>query len=193
MGDGRDPARKSDRAFRPSVRENTMRSVHVMTGLFLTTLVLPLAAQAPECGAYSGNAEKVCSAGVDGTRAFHPIFGMLVSGGNPTIGSAATQGGLGHASLSVRANAVNVVLPDLGYTGSSSTVPAGDKLFLPAPLLEGAVGVYKGMSGGMLAVYFLGSAQLLPADQISNFSVAADARRIGNIALGLGYGARIGL
>jgi len=170
-----------------------MRAPHLLAGLSAVVLASPVLAQTPECSAYSGNAQKVCAAGVDGTRAFHPIFGMLVSGGNPTIGSAATQGGLGHASLSVRANAVNVVLPDLGYTGSSSTVPAGDKLFLPAPLLEGAVGVYKGMSGGMLAVDFLGSAQLLPADQISNFSVAADARRIGNIALGLGYGARIGL
>jgi len=170
-----------------------MRAPHLLAGLYAVIFASPVLAQTPECSAYSGNAQKVCAAGVDGTRAFHPVFGMLISGGNPTIGSAATQGGLGHASLSVRANAINVVLPDLGYTGSSSTVPAGDKLFLPAPLLEGAVGVYKGMPGGMLAVDFLGSAQFLPADQISKFSVDADARRIGSIALGLGYGARIGL
>jgi len=170
-----------------------MRSVHVMTGLFLTTLVLPLAAQAPECGAYSGNAERVCSAGVDGTRAFHPLFGMLVSGGNPTIGTAATLGGLGHASMAVRANAVEMVLPDLGYNGTSTTVPAGDKLFVPAPVLEGSLGLYKGMPGGLLALDFLGSAQLLPTNQINNLSVDASARRIGSVALGLGYGARVGL
>src|SRR3954451_20817820 len=193
MGDGRDPARKPDRAFRPSVRENTMRSVHVMTGLFLTTLVLPLAAQAPECGAYSGNAEKVCSAGVDGTRAFHPLFGMLVSGGNPTIGSAATLGGVGHASLTLRANASNVVLPDLNYTGSSSRVPAGDEVLVPAPMVEGALGIYKGMGGGLGAVDLLGSALLLPTEQLKKFSVDPDARRLGIIAIGLGYGARIGL
>src|SRR4051794_11175300 len=116
MGDGRDPARKPDRAFRPSVRENTMRSVHVMTGLFLTTLVLPLAAQAPECSAYSGNAGRVCSAGVDGTRAFHPLFGMLVSGGDPALCPAGALGGLGHASMAFRPTAVEMVLPDLGYT-----------------------------------------------------------------------------
>jgi len=88
---------------------------------------------------------------------------------------------------------VNFVLPDLGYTGSSGTVPAGDKLFLPAPLVEGSVGVYRGMTGGLLAVDLLGSAQLLPTDQIDNISVADDARRIGSVALGLGYGARVGL
>jgi hypothetical protein len=153
----------------------------------------PGIAQTPECSAYTGNAERVCAAAVDGTRAFHPVFGMLVSGGNPTIGSAATLGGPGHASATVRANAVNLVLPDLGYTGGSATVPAGDKLFLPAPMLEGSVGLYKGRGAGLLALDFLGSAQILPTDQVDNITVDPDARRIGSIALGLGYGARIGI
>jgi hypothetical protein len=170
-----------------------MRAPYLLAGLSAVALASPLFAQTPECSAYTGNAEQVCAAAVDGTRAFHPVFGMLVSGGNPTIGSAATLGGLGHASLTVRANAVNLVLPDLGYTGGSSTVPAGDKLFLPAPLLESSVGIYKGMTGGLFAVDLLGSAQLLPTDQIDNITVDANARRIGSIALGLGYGARVGL
>jgi hypothetical protein len=170
-----------------------MRTPHLMAGLFAVALVSPAWAQTPECSAYSGNAERVCAAAVDGTRAFHPVFGMVISGGNPTMGSAATLGGIGHASMTLRANAVNVVLPDLGYTGSSTTVPAGDKLLLPAPLVEGSVGLYGGMSGGLLAVDFLGSAQLLPTDQIDNVSVDSEARRIGSIALGIGYGARIGL
>ena len=170
-----------------------MRAPYLLAGLSAVVLVSPLLAQTPECSSYSGNAQRVCAAGVDGTRAFHPVFGMLVSGGNPTIGSAATLGGLGHASLTVRANAVNLVLPDLGYTGSSSTVPAGEKLFLPAPMVEGSLGLYKGMSAGLFAVDLLGSAQLLPTTQIDNVTIAAGARKIGSIALGLGYGARVGL
>lgn len=170
-----------------------MRVPYLVAGLFAVALVAPALAQTPECSAYSGNAGQVCTAAVDGTRAFHPVFGMLVSGGNPTIGSAATLGGLGHASFTVRANAVNVVFPDLSYTGSSSTVPAGDKLFLPAPLVEGSLGIYPGMSRGLLAVDLLASAQLLPTDQIDNVTVDSDARRIGTIALGVGYGARVGL
>ena len=170
-----------------------MRAAHLVAGLLAVAYVSSVHAQTPECSGYAGNAERVCAAAVDGTRAFHPVFGMLISGGNPTIGSAATLGGLGHASLTVRANAVNLVLPDLDYTGSSSTVPAGDKLFLPAPLIEGSLGLYRGLSAGMLAVDLLGSAQLLPTNQINNVSVDQDARRIGSIALGLGYGARVGL
>jgi hypothetical protein len=49
------------------------------------------------------------------------------------------------------------------------------------------------MSGGLLAVDFLGSAQLLPTDQVDNLVVDSGARKIGSIALGLGYGARVGL
>jgi hypothetical protein len=170
-----------------------MRAAYLLPGLFLTTIVSSVSAQTPECSGYVANAQRVCAAAVDGTRAFHPVFGVLVSGGNPTIGSAAPLGGLGHASMTLRANAVNLVLPDLSYTGSSSTVPAGDKLFFPAPLVEGAVGLYRGTTAGLFAVDFLGSAQLLPTDQIDNVTVDPDARKIGSIALGLGYGARIGL
>jgi hypothetical protein len=169
-----------------------MRVTHLIPALLLAGIARSALAQAPECAGYVANAERVCSAAVDGTRAFHPVFGVLVSGGNPTIGTAAAQG-FGHASFTVRANAVNVVLPDLNYTGSSATVPAGDKVFVPAPLLEGSVGLYKGMTGGLFAVDFLGSAQLLPTDQINNLTVDSNARRIGSIALGLGYGARVGL
>jgi hypothetical protein len=170
-----------------------MRAAPLVAGLFLVATALPVLAQTPECAAYVSNAQRVCAAAVDGTRAFHPVIGVLISGGNPTIGSAAALGGLGHASVTLRANAVQLVLPELAYNGSNTAVPAGDKFWAPAPLVEGALGIYKGMGAGLLAIDFLGSAQLLPTDQIDNMTVDADARRIGDIALGLGYGARIGL
>ncbi len=170
-----------------------MRAVPLASGMFLGALVSPVFAQTPECSGYAGNAQRVCAAAVDGTRAFHPLMGVLVSGGNPTIGTAAPLGGLGHASLTLRANAVQVVLPDLAYNGSASSVPAGDKLWAPAPLVEGALGIYGGVGNGLLAVDLLGSAQLLPTDQIDNFTVDPDARSIGGVGLGLGYGAQLGL
>jgi hypothetical protein len=171
-----------------------MRPAPVVAGLSLLTVASAAFAQTPECSAYVANvnAHRVCAAAVDGTRAFHPVFGMLISGGNPTIGSAATLGGLGHASTTLRANAVNVVLPDLTYNGATATVPAGDKLFVPAPLIESSVGLFPGISGGLFALDFLASAQLLPTSLIDNLSVDPNARRIGPIALGLGYGARVG-
>jgi hypothetical protein len=169
-----------------------MRPAYPIAALVLVALTSPLAAQS-ECAGYSANAHRVCAAAVDGTRAFHPVLGVLVSGGNPTIGSAGALGGLGHAAVSLRANAVEVVLPDLSYNGSTATVPAGQKLFAPAPQVEGALGLFKGMSGGLLALDFLGSAQLLPTNQIDNLTVDGSARKVGSLALGLGYGARVGI
>jgi hypothetical protein len=170
-----------------------MRAAQLLAGLLVVAITSPALAQNSECSPYVSNTRRVCDAAVDATRAFHPLVGILVSGGNPTIGSAGTLGGLGHLSLTLRANAVNLVLPDLGYTGSSSTVPAAEKIFAPAPLLEGAFGIYRGMPSGLLAVDVLASAQLLPTGQIENLTVDAGAQKIGDIALGLGYGARIGL
>jgi len=169
-----------------------MRAAPLVSGLFLVVLASPVLAQTPECSGYAGDAQRVCAAAVDGTRAFHPVIGALVSGGNPVIGSAATLG-LGHASVTLRANAAPVVLPDLAYNGSSSTVPAGDKLWAAAPLVEGTLGIYGGVGNGLLALDLLGSAQLLPTDQINNLTVDPGARTIGGIALGIGYGARVGL
>jgi hypothetical protein len=160
----------------------------------LAAFAAPAAAQNTECAGYgTSNARNVCNAAIDGTRYFHPVAGILVSGGNPVIGSAAALGGLGHFSLSLRANAVSVVLPDLDYDGSSGTVQSGDTIFAPAPQIDGAIGLWGGLPGGLLAVDLLGAAQLLPTDQIDNFRLDQDATTVGGLGLGVGFGARIGI
>jgi hypothetical protein len=160
----------------------------------------PLAAQsaaaqpAAECSGYTNSrAQNICTAAVDGTRYFHPVAGILISGGNPVLGSGGTLGGLGHFSVSVRANAVRVVLPQLDYTGASDTVQSGDTTFVPAPSFDAAVGLFRGFGPGLLSVDALASVQLLPTDQIDNFHLDPDATTIGGVGLGLGFGARIGL
>jgi hypothetical protein len=134
----------------------------------------------------------ICNAALDGADIFHPVAGLLVSGGNPVLGSVRMLGGLGHFSFTVRANATKVRTPDLDYDGTGTTVEEDDEIVAPAPLVEVAIGLFKGVNG-LFAIDLLGSAQLLPTDQIDNVSVDDDARKIGDIALGLGYGARIGV
>ncbi len=166
----------------------------------LAVLAAPAAAQsaAPggpsqQCvGLSTTETTNICNAAVDGTRAFHPVVGLLVSGGNPVIGTAGTLGGLGHFSLTARVNATRVQLPDLNYNGTGS-VPSGENMVAPVPLVEGALGLWKGLAGGLLSLDALASAQLLPTTQIDNLTVDAGSRHIGNVALGLGYGARIGV
>ena len=153
----------------------------------------PAAAQLSSCDSFTGSSRRVCDAAVDGTRAFHPVAGLLVSGGNPVIGTANTLGGLGRFSLTARANAADVLLPDPEYDGAAGAVPSSEELYAPVPLLEGAAGVYEGLPSGLLSVDLLASAQLLPTDQIDHLTVDAGARRVGDVALGFGYGLRVGI
>jgi hypothetical protein len=90
------------------------------TILMLSFAASTLHAPASECAAYSGDASRVCSAAVDATRAFHPLLGVLVSGGNPVLGTGSPLGGLGHLSVTPRVNGVEVVLPRLSYDGSAT-------------------------------------------------------------------------
>ena len=137
----------------------------------------------------------ICNAALDGAEVFQPVAGLLVSGGNPVLGSVGTLGGFGHFALTARVNATELKTPDLNYDGSSgTTVGKGDKIFAPAPLVEAAVGIFGGVGPmGFLSIDALGSAQLLPTTQVKNLTVDKSARSIGSVALGLGYGARVGV
>jgi hypothetical protein len=170
-----------------------MRLKNLLSPILLATIVSTASGQNDECAVYFGQAQNVCDAAVDGTRLFHPIAGLLVSGGNPVIGTAQSLGGFPHLFVGLRVNAVKVGLPDLNYDGSSNTVPLDDEITFPSPVVEGGLGIWKGLNHGLLAIDALASAQLLPTTQIDNLTVDEDARSIGDIALGLGYGARVGL
>jgi hypothetical protein len=159
--------------------------------LLAAPAVLP--AQTDSCAPYAGTTRRVCHAAVDGTRALHPVAGLLVSGGNPVLGTASALGGLGRVSVTLRANAAQVVLPETGYDGTTSTVPASEDVFAPVPLVEAAAGIYEGLPSGLLGLDLLASAQLLPTDQFDRLAVEEGARRLGDVALGLGYGARVGI
>ena len=168
-----------------------MRASPLLAALVLAAS--PAVAQDPTCGAFTGSPRRICDAAVDGTRTFHPVAGLLVSGGNPVIGTANTLGGLGHFSVTARANAADVVLPDPEYDGSTGTVPSSEELYAPVPVLEGAAGIYEGLPSGLLSIDVLASAQLVPTDVVDGLSVDPDARHIGDVALGIGYGVRVGL
>ncbi len=151
----------------------------------------------PECNhpLIVGDNVNLCNAGVDAANIFHPVAGLLVSGGNPVLGSIKTLGGFPHLSITARVNATQLSIPDPDYDGSTgTTVAEDDEVFAPAPLVEGALGILKGFGPTrILSLDLLGSAQLLPTDQIDGVTVDDDGRSIGSIALGLGIGARVGV
>ena len=63
---------------------------------------------------------------------------------------------------------------------------------IPAPVVEAGLGIWPGLSGGLLAVDVLGSATLLPTG-LDKLSVDPNATKIGDLALGIGYGVRVGV
>lgn len=171
-----------------------------LVGLATAALAAPLAAQGNRvCAIYATglpggpSPRNVCNAAVDGAVLFTPVAGVLVTGGNPFLGSTGGLGGLPHLGITLRANATQVVVPDLNYNGAGTTVAAHQQVIAPAPLVEAALGVFRGGHGGALALDALGSAQLLPTGLLDDVHVDINARRIGSIALGLGYGARLTL
>jgi len=176
-----------------------MRSAVVLSALLLAGPSV-LTAQAPytECQDIRITASQqntnLCNAAVDASNVFHPVAGLLVSGGNPVLGSVKTLGGFPHLSLTARVNATTLSIPDPDYDGTGTTVAEDEEVFAPAPLVEGALGILKGFGPTrMFSVDLLASAQLLPTDQVDGLSVDNDARKIGDIALGLGFGARVGV
>ncbi|HEX9610979.1 MAG TPA: hypothetical protein VF978_03755 [Gemmatimonadales bacterium] len=159
---------------------------------FLLGCAAPLAAQEPQCQSGTTQAARAaCNTGVDAARAFHPVAGILVSGGNPVLAAGGTLGGPGHLSVSGRINAIRVSLPNPDSAAESS-VPSSFEGFVPAPVVEASVGALNGLGSGLLSVDVLGSAVLLPTG-VRRMTVADNAARIGDMALGLGYGARVGV
>src|SRR5882724_4675282 len=137
----------------------------LLTGLALQ----PLAAQGdPQCNlATTPPAQNACNTAVDAMKAFSPLAGF------------------GHIAFSARLNATKVALPnpDSAFSGGSS-VAAGYNGALPAPVVEASLGVLRGMGGGLLSVDALGSAVLLPTNQVNNLTVDPNATQVGSVALG---------
>ena len=47
----------------------------------LTVIAFPVAAQEPQCQNINAQAQAACNTMVDATKAFHPLAGMILSGG----------------------------------------------------------------------------------------------------------------
>jgi len=176
------------------------RSVLAMFGALMCTAATLTAQGNAQCAASASGplgggaqAQNVCNAAVDGASVFVPVAGILVTGGSPFLGASGGLGGFPHLGITLRVNATQLVVPDAHYNGVGTTVAAAQTVVVPAPLIEGALGIFRGLRGGSFALDALGSAQLLPTKLIDNVHIDVNARSIGSIALGLGFGGRLTL
>ncbi len=172
-----------------------MRIVATMTLLLLA--VAPCAsAQTDQCTALPDfdNARQTCHAAVDFARAYYPLAGLAVSGGNPVLAHGGTAGRLGAVTVTLRANAFQLHVPDLNSVSAGGTVAQRSSLLGPAPLVEAQVGLFPGLRNGLLSVDLLAAAQLVPNEDFADgIRVDSGAAKIGPVSLGLGFGARVGL
>ena len=156
--------------------------------LFAAAATVGARLSAQQC---TGSAEPqaVCNLAIDALKTFHPAAGLIISGGDPTLGTARALGGLGHFFVSARVNAVKVSSLSPDTTVGPKTIHG----FVPAPVVEAGIGVWPGLQNGVLSVDALFSATLVPTHAVDKLSVDSGAAHFGSLALGLGYGARIGL
>jgi hypothetical protein len=148
---------------------------------------------------FSGNAslQSRCAAVAQAVDAAQPQLGILMAGGNPTLGTASTGGVrlgiLPRISAGARVNVVFARLPDIREENSSDDDVGLDEFSVPAPAVGANVslGVFPGVSlapmiGGFGAIDLLGSATILPVS-------LAGVEGLEKNPVSWGAGARVGL
>jgi hypothetical protein len=155
----------------------------------------PLAAQnniQNVCSGIPAAAQDECAIVAQAVDAAQPQLGILMAGGNPTLGTASTGGvRLGlipRVSLTGRVNVVAARLPDIREEAEGEA----DEFALPAPAVGAnlSIGLTQGFSvapmiGGFGAIDLLGSVSVLPLSLLGD--------EFGDNAFSWGAGARVGL
>lgn len=146
------------------------------------------------------SARETCITVAQAVESAQPQLGIVLAGGNPTLGTASTGGIrlgiLPRVSATAKANLVFVRLPDiLAESAGGAAQTLNDATGIPVPALSGtaSIGVYQGISlaptvGGVGAVDLLGSATWLP---LGSFDVEGFGE--GSPDFSYGVGARVGL
>lgn len=151
-------------------------------------------AAAHPCDAQSGATKSVCRAGYDAMGSILPVAALGASGGNPSIGSAAGGKGFGDFSITLRGTYLRTVLPSTAFDGTADTVPAARRVTVAIPSLELRFGlIRKALPVGAATVDFLGAMIGVPTTAADDIRYSTDIRTFRGLALGFGYGLRIGI
>jgi hypothetical protein len=186
-----------------------MKKQVVIAGAAMVLSATALSAQANTCpaggsastisGAQANVVRDACLQAVDVFQFMAPQLGLSLAGGNATLGQGGTLGGLGHFAISLRANAFNGDLPEVNKFPAprSSQNPPGQvlqskKQYLGLPVVDAAVGVFKGIPLGLTnvgGVDLLVSATYVPKIGDVNDDVQIEPQS----STQFGWGARVGL
>src|SRR5919106_5735453 len=144
----------------------------------------------------SDQGQDACQKAIDLLNYMTPQLGMLIAGGNATIGQGGTLGGLGHFALSVRANAMRASLPDIegagvNYGEAQRSDYVTEAQWAGLPVVDAAFGLFKGIP--------LPLTNVLGIDVLVNISYLPELRHepleltTPDGSYKFGYGARVGV
>lgn len=172
----------------------TVRSLPAIALLCAGALTTPVAAQpSAQCASAAVSLRDACQKGTDIFSMLAPQVNGALTGGGPVLGSSRAVRGI---SIGLRVNAVDGRVPDLtnvelSSTGAVASTIATERVPVPAPTFDVAVGVFPGFFLGVqriLALDALVNVAYVPSRDIEDFSL-----RTTNGSLKIGYGARLGL
>jgi hypothetical protein len=140
-------------------------------------------------------AQDACQQAFDVYQFLAPQLGIVIAGGNATLGQGSTLGGLGHVSVGVRANFFKGDLPDVANfrqspNAASPVILPTKSQFVAFPAADVAIGVFGGLPLALTnvgGVDLLLSASYVPTVTHNNVSITPKQN------VQLGYGARVGL
>lgn len=139
-----------------------------------------------------------CQLAVDVFQYMAPQLGAAIAGGNATLGQGGTLGGFGHFSLGVRANVVDGSVPQIDQISPSAfgiqaprQLPTKDNQPLPMPVVDAAVGIFKGFPLGVTNVG--GVDALVNVAYIPSLNQSGSNISTPNGSLKFGYGVRLGI
>jgi hypothetical protein len=180
------------------------RILFVAAALATMTTTLSAQGRARSCPTSTSNLNAdyytadACEKAIDLFNYMAPQLGTAIAGGSAVMGKGGTLGGLGHFSVGFRVNAVNGTLPQIieGDVRPSTGAPQQDdytteKQVVPMPVVDGAVGLFKGIPLGVTNVG--GIDLLVNAAYMRDFEGGDIAATVRDGQWKFGYGARIGL
>lgn len=148
----------------------------------------------PQCAA--GYTQDACQKTVDVFQYLAPQLGVVIAGGNATLGVGGTIGGLGRIYISGRANIVSADVPRVDRITPSISGARADQYSTQSqiagiPQADAAIGIFRGIPVGVTNVGgldLLVSASYLPALDVAGVSL-----RLPKSSFGFGAGARVGI
>lgn len=171
--------------------------IEALVAASLLLFTAPLAAQKTvnsQCSSIV--TQDACQKAIDVFQYLAPQLGVIISGGNATLGVGGTLGGPGHIYVSGRASVVNSNIPRVDQvtpatTGARQDVYPTQSQFAGIPQADVAIGLFRGFPLGVTnvgGIDLLGSISYLPSLDASGVHLSTP-----NGSVKFGGGVRVGI